>query len=75
MRQALHKFDKVTEMPPEPEPEPGPDLAAEAQALQEVEIQKQALGYRDNLTIAKELAREDPRIVANVVKAWLGTNE
>jgi flagellar M-ring protein FliF len=75
MRQALRKFDKVTELPPEPEPEPGPDLAAEAQALQEVEIQKQALGYRDNLTIAKELARDDPRIVANVVKAWLGTHE
>jgi flagellar M-ring protein FliF len=75
VRQALVKFDKVTELPPEPEPEPEPDPAIEAAAQEEVEIQERAMGYRDNLTLAKELAREDPRIVANVVKAWLGTNE
>jgi flagellar M-ring protein FliF len=75
VRQALVKFDKVTELPPEPEPEPGPDPAFEAAAQEEVETQERAMGYRDNLTLAKELARGDPRIVANVVKAWLGTNE
>jgi flagellar M-ring protein FliF len=75
LRQALRKYDKLTELPPEPEPDPEPDRAAELAALEEVEVQKQAQGYRDNLTVAKELAREDPRIVANVVKAWLGSNE
>jgi flagellar M-ring protein FliF len=72
LRQALHKFDKVTELPPEPEPDPEPDAARIAAELEEVEVQKQAQGYRANLQMAKELARDDPRIVANVVKAWLG---
>jgi flagellar M-ring protein FliF len=29
-------------------------------------------GYRENLAMAKALAQNDPRIVANVVKAWVG---
>lgn len=29
-------------------------------------------GYQDNLQAAKELARQDPKVVANVVKAWVG---
>jgi len=71
LRQVLHKFDKVTEMPPEPD-EAEPDRAVDAE-LEEVEVQKQAIGYRANLQMAKELARQDPRIVANVVKAWVGS--
>jgi flagellar M-ring protein FliF len=35
----------------------------------------QAKGYRENLQMAKNLAKEDPRVVANVVKAWVGANE
>ena len=31
--------------------------------------------YQDNLNAAKELAKSDPKMVANVVKAWVGTNE
>jgi flagellar M-ring protein FliF len=31
--------------------------------------------YRDNLAMAKKLAAEDPRIVANVIKAWIGAND
>ncbi|TFW29502.1 flagellar basal-body MS-ring/collar protein FliF [Massilia horti] len=74
VRQGLNKFDKVTEVPPEPEPDPElePDPEAEAAALEELEVQKQAKGYRENLQMAKDLAREDPRIVANVIKTWLG---
>ena len=30
--------------------------------------------YRENLNMAKKLARDDPRVVANVVKGWVGTN-
>jgi flagellar M-ring protein FliF len=75
MRQALRKFDKATELPAEPEPEPEPDAAAIEAELQEVEVQKQAVGYRENLKMAQDMARDDPRIVANVVKSWLGTNE
>ena len=31
-----------------------------------------AAGYADNLQAAKEIARQDPRAVANVVKDWVG---
>jgi flagellar M-ring protein FliF len=74
-RNALHKFDKVTELPPEPEPEPAPDRALIEAEQDEIEVQKQVQGYRANLQMAKELAREDPRIVANVLKEWLGAHE
>jgi flagellar M-ring protein FliF len=32
----------------------------------------QAGGYQQNLKAAKDLARHDPKVVANVVKAWVG---
>lgn len=31
--------------------------------------------YQENLEAAKELARTDPKMVANIVKQWVGTNE
>ena len=31
--------------------------------------------YADNLDAAKTLARQDPKVVANVVKGWVGGNE
>jgi len=34
-----------------------------------------ALGYQQNLEIAKNLAKQDPKIVANVVKTWVNGNE
>jgi flagellar M-ring protein FliF len=34
-----------------------------------------ANSYHDNLEAAKQLAKNDPKMVANVVKAWVGTNE
>jgi flagellar M-ring protein FliF len=76
LRRALNKFDRITETPAEP----GEDELRQQQAALESEIeemagQQQVKGYRDNLTMAKELARDDPRIVANVVKAWVGANE
>ncbi len=30
--------------------------------------------YADNLTRAQQLAKEDPRVVANIVKTWVGGN-
>jgi len=32
-------------------------------------------GYEENLGAAKQLAREDPKMIANVVKGWMNTNE
>jgi len=31
--------------------------------------------YQDNLTRAQQLAKDDPRVVANIVKTWVGSNE
>ncbi len=79
MRPAIKKFDQVVALPPEPEPESEKEAEAQAEAieeeLEEQEVERQNQGYRANLVMAQELARKDPRIVANVVKAWLGTNE
>ncbi|MDP2783462.1 MAG: flagellar basal-body MS-ring/collar protein FliF [Sulfurimicrobium sp.] len=35
----------------------------------------QAAGYEENLKAAKELAKQDPRVVASVVKDWVGGGE
>lgn len=32
-------------------------------------------GYQENLTRAQKLANEDPRVVANIVKTWVSSNE
>ena len=34
-----------------------------------------ARNYQDNLTRAQQLAKDDPRVVANIVKTWVGSNE
>ncbi len=32
-------------------------------------------GYRNDLDAVRKIAKEDPKMVANVVKTWVGTNE
>jgi flagellar M-ring protein FliF len=44
----------------------------EALASEPVPEPPGAQGYRENLAMAKTLAQNDPRVVANVVKAWVG---
>ena len=84
LRPAIKKFDEATAMPDEEKLEQEAEAAAAAAAeaeeaeqeeIEEVEQERRALGYRANLKVAQDLAREDPRIVANVIKAWLGSNE
>ena len=48
-------------------PEGGAARAPESPAAQR--------GYEADLQAAREIARQDPRIVANVVKDWVGRNE
>lgn len=74
MRQVLHKFDRITEVPQEATAD---EIVQATEAMHEVKmeevaIEKQAQGYRANLQMAKDMARDDPRIVANVVKTWVG---
>jgi flagellar M-ring protein FliF len=80
MRPVFKKIDAINE--PEPEPEPAPivePLGPTPEELLAEEIAKMeentARTYRDNLALAKKLAAEDPRIVANVIKEWIGNND
>jgi len=77
MKPVMKKFDEAVEMPPEPEPEepepePEPDYEEIARIEREAEEQKKVIVYKSNLEMAKTLAQNDPRIVANVIKEWLG---
>jgi flagellar M-ring protein FliF len=76
MRPVLRKFDQITELPPAPAKPSVDEIEEEAERIEhEAEATQQVSGYRENLSMAKKLASEDPRVVANVVKAWVGTNE
>jgi flagellar M-ring protein FliF len=79
LKPVMKTFDKAVEMPPEPEPEvpeadAAPDPDEEARVAREQEEQKQVIIYKSNMEMAKSLAQNDPRIVANVIKEWLGTD-
>jgi len=80
MRPVFKKIDEINE----PEPEPVEEVVEEPEGpteeeLLELELAKMeestARTYRDNLALAKKLAMEDPRIVANVIKEWIGAND
>ncbi len=80
MRPVFKKIDEINA----PEPEPEEEIVEEPAGPTEEEIRAQELAameestartYRDNLALAKKLANEDPRIVANVIKAWIGNND
>ncbi len=49
-----------------------PIPAAEEPALETEAGPPAQTAYQDNLTVAKQIARQDPRVVANVVKEWVG---
>jgi flagellar M-ring protein FliF len=80
MRPVFKKIDEINAPEPEPEvPEvvepPGP-TPEEILAQQIAEMEETtARTYRDNLALAKKLASDDPRIIANVIKAWIGNND
>jgi flagellar M-ring protein FliF len=76
LRPVLKKFDEIVEVPPEPAKLSEEEIDEEALRAELAESETQTVaGYRENLNMAKKLANEDPRIIANVVKAWVGSNE
>ena len=78
MRPVLRRFDQITEVPPAPAPARTGDDEVDQQAGRtghDTAATQQVSAYRENLNMAKKLAADDPRVVANVVKAWVGTNE
>ncbi|WP_432380117.1 flagellar basal-body MS-ring/collar protein FliF [Duganella sp. P38] len=80
MRPVFKKIDEINAPEPEPEvPEEQIDEGPDEALIAEEELRKMeentARGYRENLAMAKKLAMEDPRIVANVIKDWIGAND
>ncbi|WP_214608766.1 flagellar basal-body MS-ring/collar protein FliF [Noviherbaspirillum denitrificans] len=60
--------------------DPPPPPVEEDDAVVHIQHEVEPMGqkvrsYQDNLEAAKTLAKNDPKMVANVVKAWVGTNE
>lgn len=77
LRPLMRKLDTLTAEPVSPSGMTPEEIEVEhvreeQEAAVAVAVQN---GYRENLTMAKKLAAEDPRVVANVVKAWVGSNE
>ncbi|QAU34366.1 flagellar basal-body MS-ring/collar protein FliF [Janthinobacterium sp. 17J80-10] len=56
------------------QPPPPPALEQSVEVDDDI-VEIQPRGYEHNLNRAKQLARDDPKLVANVVKSWVGTNE
>lgn len=80
LRPVVRKFDEATAVPEEDKKEEEEDedavvtLGADGlPAEPEGEEAPRERSYRANLALAKEMARDDPRIVANVIKAWVGS--
>lgn len=79
MRPVMRKIDDFGAPPPVIEPELAKteeenDVLLSEEELDELE-EDTARTYRENLAMAKKLAQEDPRVVANVIKAWVGNND
>ena len=74
-RPLWRRIEEISVVPLTPVVAPSDPAEAAARTQLEVMNTSQGGGYRDNLLMAKKLANEDPRVVANVVKAWVGANE
>jgi flagellar M-ring protein FliF len=85
LRPVMHKFDEATAVPEGGKKEDGdedgdtvvaldgkPALGPDGNPIGEEEAPRER-SYRANLAMAKEMAQKDPRIVANVIKAWVGS--
>ena len=74
LRMLKPMLKKISEATALPAPRQGAEshLAADGMLLPLGSSQR---NYQDNLTRAQKLATEDPRVVANIVKTWVGNNE
>lgn len=73
LKPMLKKFSDLSKAPP---PSPAGDLnpQLELQHAGQAGLPHQRT-YQDNLARAKDMANQDPRAVANIVKTWVGSNE
>lgn len=80
LRPVFRKIDEVGAVPAPTEPTllagaEGDAAAAVTKQEEKQAEEESARAYRDNLAMAKKLAQDDPRVVASVIKAWVGNNE
>ena len=76
MRPVLRRIEQIGDVPPLPPRAIVDDTEDDDEARTRGQTDSGPNGgYRDNLQMAKTLAKDDPRVVANVVKAWVGANE
>ncbi len=76
LRMLKPMLKKITE--PRALPAPGQGHRQDAQLSAEGELMPMGSGqrnYQNNLDRAQKLASEDPRVVANIVKTWVSSNE
>ena len=67
---------KISEAPLLPPPGPNPDVHVQIGANGEaMSLPSGQRNYQDNLSRAQKMASEDPRVVANIVKTWVGSHE
>ena len=69
---------KLMEPPALPAPAAGAGMQQEPQFAANGEMMSLPSGqnnYQENLARAQKLANEDPRVVANIVKTWVSSNE
>ena len=67
---------KISEPPLLPPPAHDPDVHVQVGANGEMmSLSDSQRNYQENLSRAQKLASEDPRVVANIVKTWVGSNE
>jgi flagellar M-ring protein FliF len=71
LKPMLKKIAEAPALPP-PGQDGHPQLAANGELLALPAGQR---NYQDNLSRAQKMANDDPRVVANIVKTWVGGNE
>jgi flagellar M-ring protein FliF len=63
---------EVPEAPTDASEEDDDGAVVHLSAEEEAEMAGAAKTYQNNLEAAKALARQDPKVVANIIKAWVG---
>jgi flagellar M-ring protein FliF len=71
----LRPMAKNLARPPAPAPAPALLPAAAPEAANLLPQQQQGDPYENSLRNARQIARQDPKVVANVVKDWVASNE
>lgn len=69
---------KAMQPPPPPEPEAKPQVGGTINIVDEEEgvsrTPSAAQEFEQKLNLARELAQQDPKVVANIIKEWTGAN-